>query len=344
MSGKKVLQVVAGLVLAGAGLAFFFRHPDLNVGVLIEQIKTTDIKIIGAIVILSVASLWLRALRWRILLPDIEKTHRKGLFSIVTIAFMVNNIMPARLGEAARAVLLWKKNNYTLTLSISSLVFERIIDSLVFLSFFFLPVLITGKIPQLHIYALIASGIFSLAIIAFFLYWRFPVFFASFSRKLTTYLPQKTAAFLVKTGREITGNLDWMFSFKKVFLVITLSYAIAFSYSSVILLLVGEPGSFGIIESMFGQAFAAFGAAIPLSPGFVGTLHAALLQGLVFLEVPMEKAGAAVVIYHALPFLVVTAVGLFFLISTNITFKDINDAANQVKSSKMKTDEYERAK
>ncbi|MFP4164412.1 MAG: lysylphosphatidylglycerol synthase transmembrane domain-containing protein [Chitinispirillaceae bacterium] len=344
MKISRILQFAGGLALAGAGLYVFFDSLDLSS--LAKKISDTSPWVIVVCSFLSIFTLWLRAIRWRIILPPAEGTaHKKGLFRLVTIAYMVNNILPARLGEAARVLLLWRRNGYTVAASIGSLVLERVIDMMVFSSFFFLPVLfspilrsVLDQNPNRKIVIFLAVGSLLMCVVALgglFIYSLIPQKFRSIAHTLSTYLPSKVQRFGQKIGSELVSNLDWVFSKRKIVKVVLLSYATAFCYSFILYFLAGDSAVFGVLESMFGQAFAAFGAAIPLTPGFVGTLHAALLQGLIFIGIDPGKAGAMVILYHALSYLTVTVAGLFFFFSMNVTISDITRADDQIKKSSL---------
>jgi uncharacterized membrane protein YbhN (UPF0104 family) len=84
--------------------------------------------------------------------------------------------------------------------------------------------------------------------------------------------------------------------------------------------------------SMFGIAFAAIGAAIPLAPGYVGTLHAMMLSGLGQAGIPSNIAGALVILYHAIGYVTIAAMGLFYFFRLKITFMDIKGAGTKNES------------
>jgi uncharacterized membrane protein YbhN (UPF0104 family) len=87
---------------------------------------------------------------------------------------------------------------------------------------------------------------------------------------------------------------------------------------------------FGLLEGMFAQSFAAFGAAIPLAPGYVGTLHAVMLQGLEILGMNGDKARALVILYHAVNYLVITVLGLYFFFRMRLSIKEISTAKKEM--------------
>jgi uncharacterized protein (TIRG00374 family) len=138
MKISRIVQWLVGIILAGAGLWIFLRN--VNGHTLVNQLTHTKPVVIIACAALSIGTIWIRSIRARLLLPHCNKDQQKMLFPIIMIGFMINNILPARMGEAARAMLMWKRNGYSGAISVGSLVLERILDSIVFLSCFFLPV------------------------------------------------------------------------------------------------------------------------------------------------------------------------------------------------------------
>jgi hypothetical protein len=279
----------------------------------------------------------LRAWRWKIMLPDVEKAHKRNLFPIVAIAFMLNNILPARLGEAARVVLLWKKNNYGSAQSIGSIVMERIFDTLAFMACFFIPVFVLdtmkttqvagasplGKSLTLELFATLFCCIVAAICVVLFLYAVFPRPLSKFAASLLRFFPRSLQGKLHTVSCEVFSNLNWIFSLKKVLLVVMYTTLMMLGYGFMVMIITNEP-RFTILHGLFANSFAAMGAAIPLAPGFVGTLHAVLLQGLLFCGLPRAKAIAVTLLYHAIPFCTVTLLGLFYFFRMHVTFKEIS--------------------
>ncbi len=336
MNKGRIIQLLAGVALAAAGLLFFFR--DLDTRLLLQELRQISPAVIVWVIFLSLATLWLRSIRWKIILPLSPGAHKKGLFPIITIAYMVNNIMPARLGEAVRAAMLWKKNGYSLTTSIGSLLLERLIDSMVFLCFFFTPIFFSAALEDLRFYAFGTAAIV-LALSLFFVFYAFfPASVKSFCLWLISFLPLRFRSRVEKILTELMENMNWLFSPAKVVAVLLLSFSVAFCYALIIFALSHGIDNFSLLDSMFGQAFAALGTAIPLAPGFIGTLHASLQFGLALTGVPPSDTAALVILYHALPYISVTVAGLFSLSVTNIKFKDISRADQEIKTTQKEAD------
>ena len=319
---KNIYKPILSFIIISAGLYIFFK--DVEVSNLIQELKSTNImSIIGGCFCL-ITSLFLRSLRWKILLPGKAGTNKNLLFSNITIGFMVNNILPARIGELTRAFILWQKNNYPISICIGSLIVERLIDSMVFLSFFIIPVYFLPQCKDLKIYAHIALIMIMTGIICAFFYIILQNTAIRTGNLLIAKFPEKFRVKILKIGNELASTLDWFYSIRKFFIVVILSILIGACFSFIIILLVDKTSMpFGLLEGIFVQSYAAFGAAIPLSPGYIGTLHAVMLQGLNIIGMDGDKARALAIMYHGLCYIVINILGLYFLFKIKLSFKDI---------------------
>jgi len=91
-------------------------------------------------IFLTFASLGVRAVRWKYLMAPAGEFSSARLFSPMMAGFAINSLLPARLGEFARAYVLGKKERLPFTSVFATIVVERIFDSitlLVLLAFVF---------------------------------------------------------------------------------------------------------------------------------------------------------------------------------------------------------------
>jgi hypothetical protein len=318
-----VIQLAGGAALAAAGLWFFLK--DVNPQQLLHDFKTTPAWAIAGTIGLTLITLWLRSVRWNLILPASPPATRKGLFGIVCIGFMINNILPARIGEAVRVLLLWKRNGFSAAASAGSVLLERILDSAVFLAFFFVPALLLPELRPVLPAALPLAAVFGGVALVFLLYAVFPSPVRSVAALSLKLAPAKLRPKIGQIGCELASNLHWIFSPSKCLLMIVMSFLTVSCNIAMMIILVRE-NHFGFLSGMFASACAALGAAIPLSPGYVGTLHAVLKEGLVRCGVDANKAIVVATLYHAIGYLTVTILGVYYYLRLRISFGEIRGA------------------
>ena len=71
---------------------------------------------------------WVRALRWRHLTNPIAEIPRDSLFRAQALGFMVNNLLPLRVGEFVRSWFLARQHGLSATSILGTVVIERVID------------------------------------------------------------------------------------------------------------------------------------------------------------------------------------------------------------------------
>ena len=74
-------------------------------------------------------SFFFKALRWRLLLRPFKNSARvSNLFWIIGVGFLVNTLLPIRVGDVARAYVVGEKEGLDFAPSLSSIVVEKVLD------------------------------------------------------------------------------------------------------------------------------------------------------------------------------------------------------------------------
>lgn len=116
-----------GLLVTGAALYFIFSQIDL--AALWRAFTGARYVYVIPCVLLLTIGLYTRALRWRALLGGALPIGRA--FSILNVAYLVNGVLPLRLGELARAFLAQRANPAVpIARALSTVVVERLLDLL----------------------------------------------------------------------------------------------------------------------------------------------------------------------------------------------------------------------
>ena len=137
--GKLLVGVLVTVLLLWWALA------DVAFADVWANIRTGNIWLLLAAVAVATFGFFIRALRWKVLLTPVKPdTRLRSRFAGVSIGFMANNLLPARVGEFARAYAISRIEPITASAAFGSLVVERFMDGVVLLLFLVLPALSQG--------------------------------------------------------------------------------------------------------------------------------------------------------------------------------------------------------
>jgi hypothetical protein len=281
-----------------------------------------------------------RAIRWHYMLIPIKPVKISRLFNITVIGFMVNNILPIRIGELARAYILGKRESLSKSLAFATIIIERLLDGLTILSFL-IPIVLLFSFPRWLKQTGIVFLILYLGVIVFLFLLNF------FSQKLIQIFEKLIAPFspwfAKRFGRMLMSFCEGLKIFKtkkQVFWICCFSYFIWVGYS---LILMAFLYAFHINVPFYAPflllVIMATGVAIPSSPGFIGTLQFFCVTGLALFGVPKSEALGFSIVFHASQYIPVTLLGFFFMWKEHLHFKEIavtqeeevNDKAGSVK-------------
>jgi uncharacterized protein (TIRG00374 family) len=130
-----------GILLSVLLLVFTLRGVDF--GDVAEALRASSVPLFLLSAIVGTSIFPLRARRWKTILSPIDEHIGFGpLWRATAIGMMVNNVVPARAGELARAYALTKEcPNIPFSASFASLAVDRLFDALVVLSLMLLAML-----------------------------------------------------------------------------------------------------------------------------------------------------------------------------------------------------------
>ena len=169
---KTIIQVVVGIIISVVCLYFAFR--GINIKESIEIVKNINITYFLISLILSVVIIALRGLRWECFIPLKKPIKKRTVVMATYIGYMANNILPAKLGEVARAYILGVKEDVSKSALIASVVTERLFDVITGGVILCLSVIFIPNLPQTVTYAAIALFVLSIVgfLVLIFLVWQ----------------------------------------------------------------------------------------------------------------------------------------------------------------------------
>lgn len=275
---KKFLNTFIGIIIGAFFLILTFK--DKSWSEIISSIKNADMAWVALNGLCLFVTFFLRSYRWKILIENAgEQAKTRNVFYSVIMGYMVNTFTP-KLGEIVRCVSLKKTDGIKTTLSLGTVVTERIYDLLILalgimLCFLFeIEKLVTlfrkgfsnnGIINYGSVYKLFIAFVIVLVIISVFYYLM---------RKAR--LLQRLKKFLL----EISSTVKKSFRIQKykAFILITLAIWIVLVFMNYTCLkALPSTEHFSIYFATIILFIAGIGWALP-SPGGIGTTHFFILH------------------------------------------------------------------
>ncbi len=127
---KRNLTISLGLGLAASLAALYYAFRNVPFNELIAYLASIDYVWIlpaGAIVVVSFI---LRGLRWRVILLSAKPVSFSEAFHPLMIGFMMNCVLPGRVGELGRPIILQKKSAVPFSTGLATVAVERVFDLL----------------------------------------------------------------------------------------------------------------------------------------------------------------------------------------------------------------------
>ena len=305
-------RILPGLLISLIALGVVLFYADL--GDVIEALRVADYRLIILAPFLFVITVAARGIAWRTILE--EQVSYSRVFWTLNEGFLLNNILPFRLGELGRAFLLSRTSDLRFWQVLSTIVVERIFDvaMMATLLLITLPFALGADTIWALNSAIIAAFLVIVGFAALYLAARYPIgvlsLFDKFigpAKRLHRFGRPKTEAFL-----EGLGALTNPWRFLKVLFWMALMWGINVSWYFLVLraFIPDAP----ILWATFSVGVAALGVAAPSSPAFVGVLEAAVVGALAVFGVDASVALAYAVVAHAIYFVITVVLGTFALV------------------------------
>lgn len=328
---SRKIQSAAVLLLALGLLWLFFRGSNLDE--IRDSLLRASPRLIFWSLVATMGTYLLRAVRWQVLLSPLGSPRLSNCFSTTVIGFMVNFLVPLRVGEVVRPYLLARREGFSASGAFATIVLERVFDlaTVVFLIGFWLVVAPDRSRSAELVAALEVAGLTGLALAvvllsAMFLFARYPDRSMELVRRLFGFLPRGLAVRALgffETFRAGLGVLvKWSSFVKATSLSLVLWLNVCFSFWLIALAFDIHP-RFGDTFLVIG--FLTVGVSVP-TPGAIGGYHymcALALTTLFGTEASLAKAVALAA--HAISFLPVTLLGILLFAKAGLSFRQVQN-------------------
>lgn len=287
-----------GLILSVAGIWWAFY--DFEYHSFIEALSNSKTFYILIATVILMLSVWIRAIRWKYLLFHEKNISTAVLCKAELIGYFGNNVLPLRLGEILRSVILGKEEKLPKSLVFGSVMLERILDMVG---------LITLAIVLIYTYPvsdIIRKFVYTGTAITFSIILILIFFRKIFQKKLIRYLNNGIL------GNIMSGISGLKPELRAKSLVITILLWMMYWFNTH-LIQAAFNLEMTISESLLVLVVSSLALSIPSAPGMIGTYHLAVnyaMEGI--LEFPSEIANPYTIVMHAYGFISLTLVGAYY--------------------------------
>jgi len=324
-----------GFALSALLLAWTLR--DVRFADVWRQLSTASLPLLLLSAATATAIFPLRARRWRTILEPVEERVAFGkLWRSTAIGMMVNNVIPARAGEIARAYALTREEpSIPFSAAFASLAVDRLFDAVVVLALMFLAMLDPrfprGTAAGDMVANWAGTGTIFLAALVTVLYLlvffpgRVIGIYEAFARRVSPRFEARgrdvLSAFAAGLGvlRNPRRFLEVLFWTVVHWLTNALAFWIAFKALGM--------ATAGYGAALFLQGLISVGVALPSSPGFFGVFEAAARTGLTVYGVNSTQATSWAIGFHLLSFIPITVMGAVYFARLGLHLGEIAGAA-----------------
>jgi uncharacterized protein (TIRG00374 family) len=287
---------------------------------------TNPLWIVPGILIYFVG-IWLRAIRWRLLMLPFAAVPDTRLASVILIGFTVNNVLPLRLGELVRTFALRRSHGVPIPATLATILIERVLDMVALCGLMTLVFVaerdrIHGWIEVVSYFcaAVTAGGVVGLLVLL-------AIPRRMLDRLLAFGTAQATRVHR-RLGEVVSSCVDGVRALEDTRLLLgvtSLSIACWLAELGIYVFMMLSVGfNSGIWSLTAGMVVANLATVLPSSPGYVGTFDL-LLQHLLTdtFAVDAATAGAYTLLTHAVLLVPVVVVGLVLLSREDLSLRGL---------------------
>jgi len=247
---------------------------------------------------------FIRGLRTRLLISRDARISITTATNIVLVGYAVNNFLPARIGEFARAGMLRERTGISFVQSLTVVFIERIFDGFAIALLFFSAFLLLGSALPVQYTILLSSVIFGAALL-FILFIAFaPHRFVSLISKAVYALSPRLHDFSIRLTTSLVNGARYISAPLNIVKIGVLSILIWLCDVGLYLFLLpafGQPAD--VLHAAFIMGLTNFSIIFPFgfgysSPGYLGPFHTQCIKSLILLNVPYTSAQSFAIVAH----------------------------------------------
>ena len=343
ISGKTYISLAIGLLVSGIAGYVTFRHVPFTD--LVAYLRGVNYWWSIPSVVIALISFLVRVLRWQLILLPVKRTGFWSAFHPLMIGFMLNNVLPGRVGEVARPAIFSKEEKISFSSVLATVGVERFFDIFTLLVFFIIILSVvkvgTGLditfagyhvnratldsvwLKTLEVLIVIIGGIIFI-IMDRTRNWlgrvilRLPgaLFFAS--DNLREKIRQGLCSRAVRIMDNLAAGLGMMKNARYMVLCLIISFLVwVLTGLAFYVMAIGCPGiNISFVEMCAVMIIICFFIMLPSAPGYWGVFEAGGVFGLMVFGIPVKEAAGFTLANHVIQMVPIIIIGLVSLFIT----------------------------
>lgn len=155
----RTVRIWIGVLISAGLIVYAFRGQ--NPSEIWGALRGFDGRWLAPALALYGIGVWIRAVRWSILLRPLTPVSARQVLPIVLAGYTANNVLPLRTGELVRAYLIRQRFGVRKTAALATIAVERLFDGLTMLGFIVAAMTAISLTAELRQVTLIASVVFA---------------------------------------------------------------------------------------------------------------------------------------------------------------------------------------
>lgn len=350
---KKNIQIIAGLLIGFFLVWLLFKDTDWHKVLQAFQEAHTGWLLLGFLSVLL--SFFIRIWRWSYIVNPVEKVPFWRLFSATQIGFLGNFVLPARIGEVVRALVLSKSRNIPFPKTMAFVAVDRLTDLFGLVYIFIMTMLVfrpesdvylpedmqglySGAISKTMVqWALFsATGALVVGVAFLILLIAKKEFFLTLSDAVFGRISKTLANFIRKIFLNFAEGMQVLLSFKDLFKASLVSLLL-WTFFAI---------SQGCVYQAFGLNVAWYAPFVVLSllsvfisvpgpPGFIGPFHAGVVGGLILVNsaLDLDTLRAVAIVAHLFNLVPILIIGIPCLSFEKIGLRELAQEGDALASA-----------
>ena len=318
MSGPRSLLIAVGALISGVALWIVTQSTDARaVADVVARAEPAPIAVILAVVGLQVL---IRARRWSVLLPTPTPVPLARVLPPLLVGYLGNAILPARLGEPMRAIVVSRREPVGTTEALGTVIVERVLDVATLAVVAFGASLLADA-PVWVVRSLGTAAVVGIGVV---------MLLATVGLTPVVRLAARLGLRRLPVGLDLAERLAGSIGSRPHLLVTAAAISVAawiLDAASFWLAGMAVGAEVSYPAAMLVSGVTVLGTALPSAPGYVGTFELAAVAMATTLGVPGETALAMAVIAHVMTLAPLAVGGAVSLVMMGARIGEIARAA-----------------